>query len=196
MTAKKKVKAKKKVRKKSSLAEKLHKVLDSVLVVVAIVVVLGVFGGAYFFIIAPGLIPKPFIEEPVLPSDALERINLGESVIGSDHINYVINEVGAYKLKKSLGSGMPIIEFIVTDTNERYYAYVKENKPITKKGNAKGEDIILKGSQETIFNILSSDNVQAAVKEANSEGKIDVEFTSDMKTLAAKGYLSLYDALK
>ena len=60
----------------------------------------------------------------------------------------------------------------------------------------KNEDIIIKGSQDTIVNILNSNNIQTAVKEANNNNKINVELVSDMKTLATKGYLSIYDTIK
>ena len=193
MASKKPIKKK----KKSNLVEKMHKILDNFLVVIAVIVVLAVFGGAYYFIIAPNLISKPLIEKPVLAADGLYKIGAGESVISAEHINYLINEIGAYKLKKPFGSeDYPIMEFLLTDTNERYYAYVKDNVPKTKKGNAKAEDIIIKGSQETVFKIISSDNLILAVKEAEDKGEVEVEFTSDMKVLAVKGYLSLYDTLK
>lgn len=184
-------------RKKFKLKEKLHKIFGYVMAIIAIILVVAVFGGAYYFVIAPNMVSKPFIEKPSLPSDSLEKIKAGEAVIGAEHINYLINEIGAYKLHKLFGTkNFPIIEFVITDTNEKFYSYVNDNKPITKKGNPKNEDIIIKGSQETILNILQSDNITAAVKQANNNNEIQVELVSDMKTLAAKGYLSLYDALK
>jgi len=179
------------------LKEKLHKTFGHILAIIAVILVVGVFGGAYYFVIAPNLVAKPFIEQPSLPSDGLDRIEAGESVIGSEHIGYLINEIGAYKLRKPFGGeDMPIMEFVLTDINSRFYAYVKDHKPITKAGNAKGEDIVIKGSQETVFNILSSIDVLTAVKEAKDNGEVEVELVADMKVLAAKGYLSLYDALK
>jgi len=191
------VKSKMSTRKKSGLWEKVHKVLGYVMAVIAIILVIVVFGGAYYFVIAPNMISKPFIENPPLPEGSLEKIKAGDEIIGSGHINYVINEIGAYKLRNPFGTkNYPIMEFVLTDTNKRFYSYVKDNKPVTKKGNAKNEDIVIKGSQEVIFNILKSDGVLEAVKEAKDNGEVDVELTADMKTLATKGYLSLYDALK
>lgn len=182
---------------KPYLSEKLHWIFGHIMAVIAVILVMLVFGGAYFFVIAPNLVSKPFIEKPSLPEDALERINEGEEIINSSHINYIINEIGAYKLKKLFGTkNYPIIEFVLTDINEKYYSYVKDNIPVTKKGNAKNEDIRIKGSQETIFNILKSDNILKAVKEAKDNRKVEVELVSDMATLATKGYLSLYDRLK
>lgn len=193
--------ARKRSRKKKkdwgSLKERLHKILGYVMVIIAIVLVVGVFGGAYYFVIAPNLVSKPFIPKPDLPEDALSNIKAGKNVINASHLNYLINEIGAYKLKKPFGTdNYPIMEFVLTDVDEIYYAYVKDNLPKTKEGNAKGEDIVIKGTQEVVFNILKSDDVKAAVKEANDNGDIQVDLIANMKTLATKGYLSIYDTLK
>ena len=183
--------------KKTPLREKLHQIFGNILAILAVILVVIVFGGAYYFVISPNMVSKPFIEMPTLPGDFAERISNGESVINSSHINYLINEIGAYKLRKKFGTkDFPIMEFVLTDINKRYYSYVNDNIPITKKGNAKNEDIIIKGSQETVLNILKSGSVLSAVKEAKDKGDIDIELVSDMKTLAAKGYLSLYDSLR
>ena len=118
-------------------------------------------------------------------------------MIDSEHINYIINEIGAYKLRNPFFSdNYPIMQFELTDIDAVYYSYVKEHKPVTKLGNPKNEDIIIKAGQETALNILQSENIIAAVKEAKDNGEIEVELVADMKELAAKGYLSIYDALK
>ena len=184
-------------RKKSNLREKLHKIFGHIMAIIAVILVVAVFGGAYYFVIAPNLVSKPFIEKPSLPEDSLEKIKAGENIISAEHINYLINEIGAYKLRKPFGAkNLPIMEFVLTDIKERFYSYVKDHKPITKEGNAKNEDIIIKGNQEIVLNILNSGNIMQAVKQANNNDEIQVELISDMKTLAAKGYLSLYDTLK
>ena len=193
----KRAKSKMAKKKKSKLKEKLHWISGHIMAVIAIILVIVAFGGAYYFVIAPNMVSKPFIEKPSLPEDGLSKIGLGEKVIGSEHINYVINEIGAYKLRKKFGTkDYPIMEFFLTDINVRYYSYVKDNIPATKKGNAKNEDIIIEGSQEVVFNILKSDDVLIAVKEAKDNEDIQVEIVSDMKNLAIKGYLSIYDSLK
>ena len=193
-----KKKSRKKVRKdRAALKEKIHKILGDVMVVIAIVLVVGVFGGAYYFVIAPNLVSKPFIEKPSLPEDWSAKVSAGASVVNSSHINYIINEIGAYKLRKMLWTkDYPIMEFLLTDVDERYYSFVKDNMPVTKLGNAMGENIVISGTQQVVFEILESDHVMLAVREANNNGKIQVELISDMKTLAKKGYLSIYDNLK
>lgn len=184
-------------KRKGRWREKLHGFFGYVMVIIALILVVLVFGSAYYFVIAPNLVSKPFIEKPSLPEDVLERIRAGEHIINSSHINYIINEIGAYKLKNPFGTKKyPIMEFVLSDIGKRYYSYVKDHIPITKEGNAKDEDIIIKANQETAMDIINSDNPSKEVKEANDNGKIQVELVSDMKTLATKGYLSVYDTLK
>jgi hypothetical protein len=183
---------------KTTFWEKVHTVFGHFLVIIAIVLVVTVFGGAYYFIIAPNMISKPVIEQPELPANAMEKISSGEKVINETYLNYIANEIGGYKLHAPIGNSkdFPIIEFMITDINEQFYSYVKGHVPIAKQGNPKNEDIIIKGDQETVASILESGNIPYAVREANNNGKINVELSADMKILAAKGYLSLYDAIK
>ena len=184
-------------KEENSFKEKLHKGLGHVMAVIAVFLVLVVFGGAYYLVIAPNLIPKPFIPEPALPEDALERINNGEHVINESHINYIINEIGAYKLRNTWGTAdYPVMEFVLTDLEKKYHSFVENHLPITKEKGAKEEDIAIKGSQEVVVEILSAENTKAAVKKAIDEGKIQVDIVKDMNILARKGYLSIYDSIK
>ena len=183
------------MRKKTK--EKLHKIFGHVMATVSILLVIIVFGGAYYFIIAPNMVSKPNIPKPSLPDDALFRIRAGERVIQEEHINYLVNELDGYKLKKPFGSdNYPIIEVVLTDVGSVFYSYVVDHVPITKRGNAKNEDIVIKSEQEVVMNVLYSADIASAVKEANDNGEIQVELVSGMKTLAAKGFLSLYDKIK
>jgi|SRR3989339_1187750 len=183
--------------KKSHFKEKFRWIFDHILAIIAVVVVVAVFGGAYYLVIAPNLILKPYIEKPALPEDALEKINGGEDIIKEGHINYIMNELGAYKLHKTFGTNnLPIVEVVFKDVDKRYYSYVKDNMPVTKEGNAKGEDIVIEIDQETAYNILESNSPLATIKESVNNGDIDTELVADMKTLAMKGYLSLYEVSK
>ncbi|MBW2988897.1 hypothetical protein KY358_01115 [Candidatus Woesearchaeota archaeon] len=176
---------------------RLHKIIGHILAITAIFIVVIVFGGAYYLVIAPNMVPKPIVEKPVLPEDGLKTIAEGGTVIEAEHINYLLNEAGGYKLKKPIGTGSyPIMEVWVTDSEDMFYGYVDRHEIETKKGNARDEDITIKGDQETIYNILNSDNVLDSLKEAKENGKITVELKKDMKVLAAKGYLSIYDSIK
>ncbi len=188
-------KREKKINKKEK--ESLHIFSKYVLPVIAIILIMVVFFWAYYFVIAPNSVSKQFIEKPSLPENSLTRIKAGMEVINSNHINYVINEIGAYKLHNSFGTGdFPVIEFILTDVNKTFYSYIQNNMPVTKQGYTKNKDIILKGSQETILNILKSTDVLGSVREAKNNNIIQVELVSDMMTLIAKGYLPVYETLK
>jgi hypothetical protein len=177
--------------------EKLHKIFGYAMAAVAVILVIVVFGGAYYFVIAPNMISKPDIPKPEIPENALISIRAGDRVIQEDNINYLVNELGGYKLKTPFASdNIPIVEVVLNDIGAVYYTYVQDHVPKTKLGNAKNEDIRIKAEQEVILNILNSDNVQGEAEKANDNGDIQVELVADMKTLAAKGYLSLYDNFK
>ncbi|HZX44967.1 MAG TPA: hypothetical protein VFF28_04760 [Candidatus Nanoarchaeia archaeon] len=181
---------------KSNLRDKLHYIFGHIMAIVALVIVVIVFGGAYYFIIAPNLVSKPSIEKPAFSENAIEEMSEGKQAISPEHINYLVNELDGYKLKNTWGDKLPIIEFLFTDTNVRYYSYVKDHVPITKEGNAKGNDILIKGSQQVAYEIIESGNIPQATKQAVDSGKLSVELVSDMKTLATKGYLSIYDNVR
>jgi len=147
-------------------------------------------------VIAPNLVKKPVIQRPPMVSDALSRIENGESVFNVKHINYVVNELGAYKLKKGISNDYPVIQFIFTDTNDYFVSYVENNVPITKRGVAKDPDLIVRMDQKTAYRIFNSHNIPSAVKEAKDGREFQVELVADMKELAIKGYLNLYESIK
>lgn len=184
-------------KKEAGWNEGMHGTFGHVLAIIAIILVVVVFGGAYYLVIAPNLVAKPFIEKPSLPADALERIRAGEHIINSSYINYITNEIGAYKLRAPFGTkNYPIVEFFLKDIGKTYYTYVKDHIPFTKEGNPKNEDIVIRGSQEAVLVILESPNTLGAVKKAIKDKDGEVELKADMKTLATKGYFSIYDTLK
>ena len=53
------------------IQEKLHWIFGNVMGIISLILVVAVFGGTYFFVIAPSFISKPLIGPPFLPLDAL-----------------------------------------------------------------------------------------------------------------------------
>ncbi|MBU0628767.1 MAG: hypothetical protein KKC75_06260 [Nanoarchaeota archaeon] len=183
-------------KKKEFIQEKLHWIWGHIMGIISLILVVAVFGGAYFFIIAPNMVSKPFMEFPFFSADALAKIKAGNEVINASHINYVINELGAYKLNKPIFTkNYPIMEFVLTDIGKMYYSYVDKHMPVTEKGNPKNPDISIRASQETVYNTLKSDDVKDFVKKSVEDGTIKFNLTADMTTLARKGYLSLYNTI-
>src|SRR3989338_8249869 len=92
-------------------------------VAVGIVATLIILGFLYFFVIAPTFAMKPSLTKLALASP---------SDIGSGHINWMLNEVGAYKLHPYLLFGeRPVIESAITDQNRKFTTTVTDNYPTT-----------------------------------------------------------------
>ena len=141
----------------------------------------------YFFIISPTFVVKPIIEKPSLSA--------GEAV-EEEHIQYLINELGAYKLHKApLSDQTPVIEILVTNPNQYFTVTVEGNVPKTVPGRADDPDIRISGSSEAVVQLLSAADITAESKKLSGEGKIDIEVLKEMPELVAMGYKALYDEL-
>ena len=142
---------------------------------------------AYFFVISPTFVAKPTIERPSLAA--------GEPV-EEKHIQYLVNELGAYKLHNPpLSNQMPVIEILVTPANQYFTVKVEGNIPRTTPGRAEDPDIRISGSRDSVAQMLMSGDIAAEAKKLSDEGKINVEILKEMPELIAMGYKALYDEL-
>ncbi|MBI2577094.1 hypothetical protein HYV84_07820 [Candidatus Woesearchaeota archaeon] len=168
-----------------------------VLAVFSLLLVIIVFGGAYYFIIQPQLIKKPFMEKPGLSEQALELAGRNYLVLNSSHFSYLANEIGAYKLKGGLVSkDTPEIEFVLTDVGASFSVFVEENVPSGVRGKAVNPDIKIKGRQLIAIEVLESRDILKAVRAQLDKNALEVELLKDMRVLADKGYLALWDTIR
>ncbi|MFH0874533.1 MAG: hypothetical protein V1859_01240 [archaeon] len=163
-------------------------------VILSILILLCIATGAfYFFVISPTGTKKPFMEKPEF--DGL-MIDSNSPVIETEHISYVANEIGAYKLHKDLRTGdTPEIEFVIEDTSEVFTLRVIDGNPIVEKISANNPDMKLTTDQATFLKILSSDNINQKIAEEASSGKVGISLIADEVTLGMKGYKAIYDSL-
>jgi hypothetical protein len=142
---------------------------------------------AYFFIISPTFVFKPQLTKPTLAE--------GEPV-GTEHIQWLVNELGAYKLHDSPLSGdKSEIEMYVT-TEKKYFSVVTENNvPKATEGRASDPDIRISGSRQVIVQLLASSDMLADTKSMANDGTIQLDILKDMAELVPKGYKALYDEL-
>lgn len=110
-----------------------------------------------------------------------------EIIIEERHITYLLNEMGAYKLKSYLGE-TPKIETDVD--NEKFNSEIIDGKIITKKGAIDNEDLAITTSKEELIMmaVSSKEYIQGSV----SSGLTGIEMKAGYSTLFAKGYLNLY----
>ncbi len=143
---------------------------------------------AYFFILNPSFVTKPNIPKPSLASP--QDIAVG-------HVNWLMNEVGAYKLHPSITSSEPpVIESYVTDLDRRFTTTITNNYPTTTDGAAQNPDIRFVTDGAGFVRLYSAADIIAEAKAMSSDGILNVEVLKDQAFLAEKGYLAIYDAVK
>ncbi|MDA1196437.1 MAG: hypothetical protein O2779_00550 [Nanoarchaeota archaeon] len=175
----------------------MKRVLGVFMAILAVVAIILVFGATYLLVIEPNSINKPDIEKPPLAEKAAELADQGQAVITTNHLDYLINEMGGYKLKPSPVSKDPaVMEFYLTDTKTHFTTVITDNVPKTIAGKAIDPDVRLSGTQRTIITVLSSDNMIEAIQKELDIGTIQAEILKDAKVLGFKGYLSIYELFK
>ncbi len=158
-------------------------------------VALVIFGGLIFYFTQ---INNVFVEKPDIPKPDIDieylLANPGTQVIFDEHIRYVTNELGSYKLHES-GDEDAIIVFYMSDIDKELtliqdYAdsEVVEETPVNY-------DVRISGEQLDVAELIESDDLSADMGWKVEDGSIQVELNSDMGTLALKGYLAIYDEL-
>ena len=141
----------------------------------------------YFFVLTSAFAMKPNLTKPVLSSP---------SDIGTDHVNWMMNEMGAYKLHPYLMFGEPpVIESVITDQNGKFTTTVRNNYPTTVEGAANSPDIRFSMNSADFMILYAAPNFLAKAQEMRKSGLIKVEILKDDFTMAVKGYKAIYDSL-
>jgi len=142
---------------------------------------------AYFFIISPAFVSKPNMEKPEMN---MSNDSLQQGVVKSEHLIFLLNEMGAYKLHNSITGGKPLISFSLN--NQQYYFTIKNNN-IIPAVDLSNPDIKIETDSNTVIQIYNSTNIEETVLTNYNNGNIKVQLLTDIATLALKGYKSLYD---
>lgn len=150
---------------------------------------------AYLFIISPAFVEKPQLDKPLVS----KSVAPGVALIDSSHIEYVLNELGAYKLHQNPLSGdLPEIEIVLTDTRQAFTAIVENNVVRVRPGAAASPDARITASQDAVVMLATAEgeaqfNPRAAqlLREREQRGYAG-ELLTDERDLLLKGYLALY----
>jgi hypothetical protein len=165
-----------------------------VLFIVGIILVLLLTGAfaVYKVYVSPS-VEKPVVERPVSLAGSGVEV---QSAPVQEHIEYISNELGAYKLHPDPISHTPaVIEFELTDTQEFFTVTVTNNVPHTVVGKATNPDIKIHTTKEILLVLSSTDDLSRDILKYSDAGKLWFEPVADEKTLALKGYKALYDAV-
>lgn len=126
------------------------------------------------------------------PNHQKNNISISEEKnLSTEHISYILNEMGAYQLKSYQGN--PKIEIQVDD--EIFSSEIIEGNITTKKGGAEDEDIKITTRKDEVFAIIDSENPKDYIKESVSSGRTSITLASSYTKLFARGYLNLYQEI-
>jgi len=162
-----------------------------IIIVVFFVLILG--GAIFYFtqinniFAKKEVLEKPDVDFDLLLSDPTAQI------IHEEHVEYLANEMGSYKLH-SYDDEPAVIVFEMTDINKEI-ALIKEDESYATEDIPEFYDLVVKSDQRSAGEIIESEDVSQAIVDYVEEGKIEVEIISDETTLAMKGFLAVYDEI-
>jgi hypothetical protein len=162
--------------------------------IVIVVFLVLILGGAIFYFTQINnifakkeLLEKPEIDFDLLLSDPTAQI------IYEEHVEYLANEMGSYKLHK-YGEEDAVIIFEMIDIDKKI-ALIKNEESYATEDIPSKYDLVVKSDQRSAGEIIESEDVSAAIVEYVEAGKIEVEVISDETTLAMKGFLAVYEEI-
>ncbi len=148
---------------------------------------------------------KPMIEKPELSARVTTESELqgseGETevetveevVIEEEHVQYAVNELGAYNLHDDPTSGeAAVMQIHLTDTEDYFVITIENNYPEVEEGTSNDKDLTLHMSTETFAELIQADDLMEKTKELANRNLLWAEPHVSEKELALKGYLSLY----
>ena len=154
-------------------------------IALAVVIVLIAIGTYFYFGVISPVVPKPVVSKLALTEN---------QEVKPEHVNYVVNELGAYKLHPSL-SGEPA-EIEVVSAGKLFTITTQDGKTVTKEGKATNPDIRITASPEAFVKLFSTTDIKAEISKLHNDGSIKVDLLKDAATLALKGYKGVYDELQ
>ncbi len=152
--------------------------------------------GFYFFVISPEA-AKPVVEKPAQMAEA------GPAVVDERMLEYLLTELGAYKLHANSFSGdLPEFELMIAETQQKFAAVVKNNAVRVRQGSAESPDARITLNADAVLFLSSAANdgerkARAAqlLREREQRG-LNAELLAGKGDLLLKGYLALYDENK
>jgi hypothetical protein len=163
---------------------------------VLIIITIGYF---YFFEISPTFVQAPNIENPAVINTNLATnfIIVNNTNITQNYLIYFLNKMQVYKLHNNfLTAEKPVIEIYLSDINQAFYFDVINNKVSELASTSKEDpDIKITSTKEEIIFLVENCNTDCII-DAISQGKINFDVVKDEKTLALKGYKTIYDLIE
>jgi hypothetical protein len=168
----------------------------------------------YFIFISPAFVEKPFVAQPALLSQQVEAgtavqapglseipelVSAAVQLVGAEHIRYVLNELGAYKLHANPFTGdLPEIEIYVRDLQKTFTAIIDDNEVMVAEAVSQSPDARVEVMQDAFVSLSTAEGEQEFQKRAaqllserEQRGYKGMLLTSE-QDLVLKGYVALY----
>lgn len=162
--------------------------------IIIVFVLLILIGGLFYFtkinniFASKETLEKPGVDRELLLSDPTAQ------VIHEEHVEYMANEMGAYKLHK-YSDESAVIVFEMSDINKEIALVKDEDDAYATEEIPENYDLVVIANQETAANIIESEKVSQSIVEYVESGDVEVEIVSDEGTLALKGFLAVYNEI-
>ncbi len=118
------------------------------------------------------------------------------AVITEEHINYLIHSLGGEKLRKiPFTNDYPKIETLLLKKQEYFTSEIKDGIQTTK-AKVSNPDIQIRLDENTLADLINSENTQEATTKAIEDDKIGITLYSGSTELFLKGYFKIYDKIK
>lgn len=178
-----------------------HQPFMTLFIIATLIMILLVPAYVYFMYISPSFVDKPTVISPFdsLSEEAVSELNNDSSnlIVTEEHVDYLVNELGGYKLHEDPTTKEPaIIEFYVYDTEQTFSVMIEDNVPVSTEGYSDNADLKVTTDKKNLVTLLTSDDFEATAVELVKENKIGIEIIADEKTLILKGYKTIYDTLE
>jgi uncharacterized protein YxeA len=163
-------------------------------IIITVFVLLILSGAIFYFTQVNNIFAKK--NELVKPDVDLDLLleDPSAQIIQEVHVEYIANEMGAYKLHSS-SSEAAVIVFEMTDIDKEI-AFVKDDDDAyATEDIPENYDLVIKSTQLIVAEIIGSEEVSDAIVENVQTGEIEVEIISDETTLALKGFLAVYEEI-
>ncbi len=171
---------------------------------------------AYLFLISPAFVEKPELEQPLLVSESVSRsgqtngipgepglLSTPIEIITADHVQYVLTEMGAYKLHANPFTGdLPEIEILLSDISKTYTAVIDNNVVSVTDGTSATPDVRVTVTQDAVVELATAESDQlfderaAQLLRERTERGFTGKLLTSQSDLLLKGYLSLYNEQK
>ncbi len=167
----------------------LKQVMHISFTVLIIVLIVAIFASAllYVFQVRSVGATKETLEKPTLATDAN---------IETQHIAYILNELGAYKIHPSFFGGKdPLILVWITNTGQKFRATLVSEKLDVAQGDADEYDIIVALDEKTFREVYAADDPLALAKDKVERKRISIDKGAKDLQMLLRGYAAFKETI-